>query len=87
MTFEGKIKKPDIDNVNSPKHYELKGLGIEAIDIIKSNLGKEGFKNYCKGNVIKYILRAEKKNGIEDYKKAQKYLGWIITADEVKEEN
>ena len=70
----------EADNVNSPKHYELEGLGIEVIDIMKSNLGDEGFKNYCKGNVIKYVLRAEKKNGLEDYKKAAKYLNWIIEA-------
>jgi len=30
------------------------------------------------GNVLKYVMRAEKKNGIEDYKKARWYLNWII---------
>lgn len=75
-------KQTKTDNVNSPNHYQLEGLGIEVIDIMRSNLESEGFKNYCKGNVIKYILRAEKKNGLEDYKKAQKYLSWIIEAAE-----
>ncbi|MCA2096647.1 DUF3310 domain-containing protein [Anaerococcus degeneri] len=27
---------------------------------------------------MKYILRANKKNGLEDYKKARQYLDWYI---------
>lgn len=64
------------DNVNSPKHYQIEGLNIESIDIIRAAL-KENFDDFCLGNVLKYLIRAEKKNGIEDYKKAKKYLGWI----------
>jgi len=74
------------DNINSPNHYCLEGLdGLEVIDIIKSILGKEGFKAYCQGNVIKYVLRAKKKNGVEDLKKAIKYLEWEIEEIENKE--
>lgn len=68
----------DEDKIKSPNHYKLEGLGIESIDIIKSRLGKDGFKAFCVGNVIKYILRAEKKNGLEDYKKSGQYLNWVI---------
>lgn len=66
------------DNVVSPKHYQLEGLGIESIEVIKSVLGKEGFKSFCLGNVLKYTMRAEKKNVLEDYKKAKHYLEWLI---------
>ena len=69
------------ENINSPKHYRLPGLNIESIDIIRAILGKY-FKWFCLGNIIKYILRAEKKNGLEDYKKARKYLNWLIEGDE-----
>ena len=69
------------DKVNSPKHYRLPGLNIESIDIIRAILGKY-FKWFCLGNIIKYILRAEKKNGLEDYKKARKYLDWLIKGEE-----
>ena len=69
------------DNINSPKHYRLPGLNIESIDIIRAILGKY-FKWFCLGNIIKYILRAEKKNGLEDYKKARKYLDWLIRGEE-----
>lgn len=65
------------DNVRSPKHYKLDGLDIESIDIIRAVLG-DGFKDFCRGNVIKYVLRANKKNGVEDLKKANVYLNWEI---------
>lgn len=70
------------DNITNPKHYKLTGLDIEAIDVIKSVLGNEKFEGYCRGNVIKYILRADSKNGIEDLKKAQVYLNWEILSKE-----
>lgn len=67
------------DSVRHPKHYELEGLnGIESIDIIKSVLGKIGFEDFCRGNELKYLIRANKKNGLEDLRKAQVYLGWEI---------
>lgn len=71
-----------MDNVNSPKHYALEGLDIEAIDVIRSVLGPDKFRGYCRGNVIKYLLRAEHKNGLEDLKKARVYLNWEIESVE-----
>ena len=64
------------DNVNSPKHYKLEGLDVEAIDIIKATV--KDFNSFCQGNIIKYVLRANKKNGIEDFKKAKKYIEMMI---------
>lgn len=64
------------DNVNHPNHYQVLP-DVEAIDIIKAILGN-GFTDYCYGNVLKYLLRATKKNGLEDFKKAKVYLEWII---------
>lgn len=91
IDYDDKIEKKTIndevkveDKIKSPSHYKLEGLGIESIDIIKSRLGKEGFKAFCVGNVIKYVLRAEKKNGLEDYKKSKQYLEWIIEGEEHK---
>ncbi len=75
------------DKITNPKHYKLNGLDIEAIDVIKSVLGKEKFEGYCRGNVIKYILRADSKNGIEDLKKAQVYLNWEIMSKETINES
>lgn len=68
------------DKVNHPSHYTYGS--VEVIDYIKQTLGKEGFKGYCLGNVIKYISRAEHKNGLEDYKKAKWYLDKMIEEEE-----
>ena len=67
-----------MDNVNKPKHYELDGIpGVEVKDVIKSVLGNNITSFYI-GNVIKYVLRYKKKNGVEDLKKARLYLDWAI---------
>lgn len=79
----GYFNYPDIDdtgdiadNVNSPSHY---GQGkIEAIDYIKDSLTKEEYIGYLRGNIAKYLHRWRYKNGLEDLKKAQVYLGWLI---------
>ena len=64
------------DPVSKPSHYNQ--YGIEAIDAIRASLGPVGFQAYCKGNVIKYLWRYEYKNGLEDLKKAQVYLNWMV---------
>ena len=64
------------DNINSPNHYKLDGLDVEVIDVIKATV--KDFNSFCHGNIIKYVLRADKKNGIEDFKKAKKYIEMMI---------
>ena len=66
------------DRVESPRHYKLDGLNLESIDVIKAVLGADGFKKFCRGNTLKYLIRADKKNGSEDLKKARVYLNWEI---------
>lgn len=72
------MKPEKIDNVNKPSHYQgSKGLeGIEVIDNFIGNL--PGKAAWCWGNAIKYLLRFQKKNGLEDLKKARKNLDWLI---------
>ena len=75
---KGEVKKtPQIgsDRVNHPSHYCTGG--VECIDAIRAALG-EGFVDYCQGNVLKYVWRWRHKGGVEDLKKAQVYLGWMI---------
>lgn len=69
-----------MDNVNHPEHYT--SGGIECIDAIRASLGDPEFADYCKGNVLKYIWRYRHKNGVEDLRKAQVYLNWMIEAEE-----
>ena len=74
------MENKNIDNINNPNHYKL-DCGVESIEIIKRVLGIKGFVAFCLGNILKYLIRAEKKNGKEDYKKAAKYLEWVIERD------
>lgn len=73
-----KEQSHECDTIKSPSHYKLEGLDIEAIDVIKAVLGEDGFKAHCRGCTLKYLLRADKKNRIEDLKKARVYLNWEI---------
>lgn len=66
------------DSVNQPKHYTFGG--VECIDAIRASMSSEAFKGFCKGNVLKYLWRYERKNKnkVEDLKKARIYLDWLI---------
>ena len=73
------------DNVNKPSHYQG-SKGLESIEVIDNFIGNLiGKAAWCWGNTIKYLLRFQKKNGIEDLKKARKNLDWLI--EEQKHEN
>lgn len=56
------------DAVNHPKHYTSHPSGIECIQVTRH-------MNFCLGNAIKYIWRADEKGkAIEDLDKAIFYL-------------
>lgn len=55
------------DNVNQPHHYAR--FPIEPITFINANE-----LPYNIGNVIKYACRYDAKNGVEDLRKAKRYL-------------
>jgi hypothetical protein len=69
-----KIKEVDVttDNVNHPKHYTSHPSGIECIEVTQ-------YFNFCLGNAIKYIWRADSKNNdLEDLHKAAWYINQEI---------
>lgn len=71
------------DNVNHPDHYTQ--AGIECIDAISAaTINKHGIQSVCVANVIKYLWRYEKKNGLEDVKKARWYLERLVLELEAK---
>ena len=74
------------DPVHNPKHYQILP-GVEVIDIRKALLDKiqeNQSLTYYQADLwsraFEYILRGPEKNGIEDFKKAQVYLGWLINS-------
>lgn len=61
--------------MKSPEHYSIQN--IQPIEYMIVCLSKDEFKGYLKGNIIKYISRAERKNGDEDYQKAAQFSKWL----------
>lgn len=65
----------EYDNVNRPAHYTAGR--IEAIEAIREALGDgDPFVAYCRGNAMKYLWRAGKKDpakAAEDLRKAAWY--------------
>jgi hypothetical protein len=56
------------DAVDRPKHYTNHPSGVECVDITEH-------MNFCLGNAVKYIWRADLKNdAIEDLRKAAWYI-------------
>lgn len=65
-----KMKSPQFDPINKPKHYNSHPSGIECIEITQHH-------NYCIGNSIKYLWRQGLKDGesnIKDLMKARKCI-------------
>tara|TARA_R110002020_G_C16192419_1_gene765604 strand:- start:128 stop:331 length:204 start_codon:yes stop_codon:yes gene_type:complete len=66
----------EIKDPINPDYYKR---GIEVTKFILSwGLG------FCEGNIIKYLIRFRNKNGVEDLRKAEKYLQLLIEKEETK---
>lgn len=76
----GTLNESMNDAVHHPSHYTLPGLTIESVDVIRAVLTTEEFKGWCKGNALKYSLRAGRKDPakeVQDLAKAGVFLSWI----------
>lgn len=58
-------------NVAQQPHYTQ--WKIQPITFITANK-----LNFCQGNVVKYVMRYNQKNGLEDLKKAKVYIDYLI---------
>lgn len=76
---------PKDSMVSHPSHYQSE-TGLEVIDVIEAfTFNLKGIEAVFTGNVLKYICRWKKKNGLQDLKKAQQYLTWLIEHVEKEE--
>lgn len=66
--------------MTQPDYYKSDGLSpLDAFE--KGLISREEFIGFIKGNVIKYTVRAGKKDDpIKDIDKAIDYLGWLKKA-------
>lgn len=71
------------DSVNNPSHYQGR-YGMQSIDALRNFMTPEQLEGFYLGNALKYQLRFQKKNGLEDLKKARKNLEWLIEELEVE---
>ena len=66
-----------MDKINSPSHYTVGG--IEAIDFMAAKSTPEELRGYLRLSVLKYLSRAgHKDDALQEYKKAQVFLGWLV---------
>ena len=66
------------ENIKHTNHYQNidSDEDIDILnDVVKDLPGTQAAMLW---NTLKYLLRFQKKNGVEDLKKAQNYLQWLI---------
>lgn len=68
------MKKNNTDQIGGD-HYSAE---IQPIDVMKCHFTKDQYFGFLWGNVIKYILRFQRKNGKEDLMKAKWYIEKMI---------
>lgn len=73
-----------MENIEHPQHYQIAGLDNSLailVKIVQHNTDdvEEGILLF---NTLKYLFRFGKKNGVQDLRKAQNYLGMLITKGE-----
>jgi hypothetical protein len=63
--------------MTNPTHYDLP---IPPIDFIEANgIG------FIEGNIIKYVCRYKRKDGLKDLEKARHYLDMLIEKERAKQ--
>jgi len=67
-----------------PNYYHKNGTDV--IKMIEELRSKEASKEFCIGNVLKYVIRYDNKNGIEDLEKAKTYINRLIVLEGEKNE-
>lgn len=81
-------KRFDDPMVSHPNHY-MSETGLEVIDVIEAfTFDLKGIEAVDTGNILKYMCRWKKKNGLQDLRKAQWYLEHLINhIENIEKEN
>lgn len=73
--------RPYLHEVVRPAHYHAGG--IDVIEFAGHHVSREQMVGFHRINVLKYLTRYDKKNGVEDLLKARTYLDKLIALEEV----
>lgn len=66
------------DMVNHPPHY-ISETGLEVIDVIEAfTFDLKGIEAVDTAQILRYVCRWKKKNGLQDLKKAQWFINHLI---------
>ena len=61
------------ENYNNPKHYEW-DLSVTTMEVVEEVCKDyKGIEAFYVANILKYIIRAKNKNGIDDIMKVKDY--------------
>ena len=63
-------------DVKRQPHYMQSA--VQPIEYMELTMTPEQYEGYLLGNVIKYVSRYRHKNGLEDLRKAEVYMGWLV---------
>lgn len=76
-TYNNVCESTDV-MVSHPNHY-ISETGLEVIDVVEAfTFDLKGIEATDTGNILKYICRWSKKNGLQDLEKAAWYLNHLI---------
>lgn len=78
--FVGNVSIDSKGNYHYDEHYASM-VGLEPIELMQLVLSLPEFVGFLKGNIIKYTLRAGKKQGEaaeKDVAKAKRYTEWLV---------
>lgn len=71
-----------MNNIDTPAHYHKNGIDVIGFSELQFDAAE--LKGFYRINILKYVTRYDRKNGIEDLRKAAFYLNKLIEAEELK---
>lgn len=72
----GDLKKKQVGG----SHY--KDMKIQPWDFYRGLFSRDMWYGYLLGNIIDYLVRAQRKNGVEDLQKAQHLLDVLVATEQ-----
>lgn len=81
MPFANQTKDASVPNTKHYDEHYASMVGLEPIELMQLVLSLPEFVGFLKGNIIKYTLRAGKKQGEaaeKDAAKAKRYAEWLM---------
>jgi len=85
FTRKVNLKQEEQDMVHEPPHYQFGKFSARMIIELVGKTYKSASVFYHVGNALKYLMRAPRKNGLEDLKKAKQSVEFVIETWEAEE--